>query len=100
MKSALQEILTIHDVRGVLFFSLKGNLLYHAFRDSTPPALESFNWSDLLTHFNNVAEGELAFSQYRVYLKQSELGIALVLMGWDATIAMVRLKAGEALSLG
>ena len=99
MKSALKEILTIADVHGVLFFSLKGKLLFHEFDDTAPKGLQSFDWKSLLSHFNDVSEGELAFENYRVFLKQSELGIAMVLMGWDATIAMVRLKTGEALAL-
>ncbi|MFH1984484.1 MAG: hypothetical protein ABIL58_21790 [Pseudomonadota bacterium] len=99
MKAELQEILDIDDVQGVLFFSQSGKMLYHAFRSPPPDSFVDFNWSAVVPRFSKIKEGELVFAHQRVYVRQSELGCLVVIMGWDATIAMVRLKSNAVLSL-
>ncbi len=99
MKAALQEILDIDDVQGVLFLSQRGKMLFQAFRASPPAGVANLKWPTVITRLSKIEEGELVFDQRRVYVRQSELGCLIVIMGWDATIAMVRLKSNEVFSL-
>ena len=99
MKANLQEILGIDDVHGVLFFSQSGKILYYEFRTGAPDGFADLNWSAIIPRFSKIEEGELVFARQRVYVRRSELGCLVVIMGWHATIAMVRLKSNAVLSL-
>jgi len=99
MKAALQEILAMDDVHGVLFFSNSGKNLFHAFREDTPEGFSDFNWSTVIPRFSKIEESEIVYARQRVYIRHSELGCLVVIMGWDATIAMVRLKSNAVLSI-
>lgn len=98
MKAELQEILDIDDVQGVVFFSRSGKMLHHAFRSPPPDGFTKFNWSAAIPRLSKIEEGELVFAHQRIYIRQCELGCLVVIMGWDATIAMVRLKSNAVLS--
>lgn len=99
MKAALQEILDINDVQGVLFFSQNGKMLFNVFKSPPPDDFADFKWSTVITRFMKIEEGEFVFARQRIYVRPSELGCLVVIMGWDATIAMVRLKSDAVLSL-
>jgi hypothetical protein len=92
MREAFEEILSTKDVEGVLLFSMDGGLLFKEFKGAGNPALESLTWGPFQAPLQGVREADLVFDKKRVYYRKTAWGNLLVVMGWYAPIAMVRLS--------
>jgi hypothetical protein len=92
MKKLFKEILEIDDIKGVLFLSTDGKVLFKEFAGRIPAGIDTTNWGPFSATFGAVREAELIFDTLRIYLRRSSAGYILVVMGMSALIAMVRLN--------
>jgi hypothetical protein len=88
-----RDILLQDDVRGVMFFSYKGEMVHKEFVD--PPRKEpeaEHWWPYFIDSMDGVQEADLVFEKGRLYIRRTKYGYLLVLMGLFAPVTMVRLK--------
>jgi len=95
MKDIFQDVLGIDGVHGILVISAEGNLLTSKFSPKfkhEEDRLGKINWSPLVLELSGIVDAELVYDTAKVYLKKSEVGYLLVLLGDDAPISMIRLN--------
>ena len=97
MKTMFENILNLEDVQGIIFLSHRGKRMFSEYDGDIGADLENFDWSAFTGAFKCVQEAELVFSNNRVFYRRTELGQVIIIMGWFATIAMIRLKCNEIL---
>ena len=92
MEDNFKEILEIEDVLGALFLSRDGKLLFNAFKDDTLPKLDAHNWTDMILALGDVRSAEVVYEHKRIYFHRAKEGFIVVITGWFAPMAMVRLN--------
>jgi hypothetical protein len=86
MKEVFKEILALEDVRGVVVSSLEGEILF------TEPSLEIDKSLPLFIRaLGAVREADLIFEKSRIYVRRTDMGYLVVLLGPFASGAMLRL---------
>jgi hypothetical protein len=86
MKEVFKEILALEDVRGVVVSSLEGEILF------TEPSLEIDKSLPLFIRaLGTVREADLIFEKSRIYVRRTDMGYLVVLLGPFASGAMLRL---------
>lgn len=96
-KNLFNELFTIGDVEGVLFYSPEGVPKFSRFVQPTRGDLvsdvsEAVNWYLLSDTLGEANETELIFEKKRLYIKKTKIGYLFVIMGKLVTTAMVRLS--------
>jgi hypothetical protein len=93
MIELLRDVLTIEDVRGVMLLSPEGKLVFKQFRHTLTDEPETRDWWGLFIHsLKGIGEAEFIFDGGRIYLRKTDLGYLLVLMGDSTPFAMLRLN--------
>jgi hypothetical protein len=86
MKEVFKEILALEDVRGVVVSSLEGEILF------MEPSLEIDKSLPLFIRaLGTVREADLIFEKSRIYVRRTDMGYLVVLLGPFASGAMLRL---------
>jgi hypothetical protein len=93
MKELVGKILEIEDVRGVLLVSFEGDVI---FQEESPmmttEAEKSGIWPRLFDAMRGIKEADLIFDQMRLYIRRTDPGYLVILMGLFAPAAMVRMN--------
>ena len=97
MKTIFKDLLNLDDVQGIIFLSHRGKRLFSEYEGETSSDLKDFDWLAFTKAFRCVREAELVFGNNRIFYRRAELGQVMIIMGWFATIAMIRLKCNELL---
>ena len=97
MKTIFKDLLNLDDVQGIIFLSHRGKRLFSEYAGATSRDLKDIDWSEFSDSFKCVQEAELVFANNRIFYRRAELGQVIIIMGWFATIAMIRLKCNELL---
>ena len=86
MKELFNDILSLEDVRGVVVSSLEGEILF------TEPSLEIDRSLPLFIRaLGTVRETDLIFEKCRIYVRRTDMGYLMILLGLFASGAMLRL---------
>jgi len=86
MKELFNDILALEDVRGVVLSSLEGEILF------TEPSLEIDKSLPLFIRaLGAVREADLIFEKSRIYVRRTDMGYLVILLGLFASGAMLRL---------
>ncbi len=91
MREVFADLLAVDGVKGVLLFSVGGDLLFEEFTIGAagrPPVRE---WRALLDAVAGFRETDLLFEKARVYLRRVGAGTLIVVTGRIAPSAMIRL---------
>ncbi len=97
MKTIFKDLLSLEDVQGIIFLSHRGGQLFSEYEGETDTDLKNFDWASFSSAFRCVREAELVFGNNRIFYRRAELGQIIIIMGWFATIAMIRLKCSNLL---
>jgi hypothetical protein len=93
MKKLFEDILSLEDVKGVMLFSFKGKLVYKEFLSPPVEGPETKDWWALFVHsLNGAREVDLVFENSKFYIRKTDIGYLIILMGIFAQAAMVRLN--------
>ena len=93
MKKLFNDILDMEDVNGIMLFSFKGELIYKLFLSPLPEEPENKDWWGLfISSLNGVKEADLVFEKCKFYIRKTEMGYLIILMGIFVPTAMVRLN--------
>lgn len=92
MKELFKDILALKDIKGILFFSLEGQLIFKELSSSASADVEKGEWQAFIDAMNGVQEADLVYEYDRIYLRKTGIGYLLILMTGSAQVAMVRLN--------
>lgn len=93
MKELFKDILDIEDVKGIMIFSFKGELVFKEFLKPISQDPESREWWPLLIDsLQGIREADIVYEKNRLYIRKTEIGYLLILMGLFAPVAMMRLN--------
>jgi hypothetical protein len=86
MKRIFSDILAMEDVRGVVVSSFDGEILF------TEPSLEIERSLPLFIRaLGTIREADLIFEKSRIYVRRTDIGYLVILLGLFASGAMLRL---------
>ncbi|HYQ59418.1 MAG TPA: hypothetical protein VEP29_00100 [Desulfatiglandales bacterium] len=86
MKELFEDILAMEDVRGVVILSSEGEILF------AEPSLEVERSLPLfIRSLGTVREADLIFEKSRIYVRRTDMGYLVILLGLFASGAMLRL---------
>jgi len=93
MKKLFEDILSLKDVQGAMVFSFTGKLIYKEFLSPLAEEPETKDWWALFMHsLNGTREADLVFENSKFYIRKTDIGYLIVVMGVYSQTAMVRLN--------
>jgi hypothetical protein len=92
MRELFKDILNTEGVKGLMMFSFAGDPVYKAFNQAQPEGIESRDWSLFIESLAGMRETDLIFKKGRLYIRRTDIGYLVVLMGLFVPIAMMRLQ--------
>jgi hypothetical protein len=93
MKDLFSEILAMEDVQGVLLLSSEGETIFKEFNVPVRKNNElDESFYKMVQSFDGIREADLLLEKVRVYIRKSNMSYLIVIMGFFASAAMVRLS--------
>ena len=92
MRDLFKDILNLEGVKGVVMFSNSGDLIFKEFTHALKRDPENLNWHLLIESLDGMRETDLIFENGRIYIRKTDLGYLVILMGLFAPAAMLRLN--------
>jgi len=98
MKELLKEILNIEGVKGLMMLSFAGDVIFTEL-PVVHKDVENSDWRLFIESLAGARETDLIFEKGRLYIRRTDIGYLLVLMGSFVPIAMMRLQCDILLPL-
>lgn len=95
MKDIFKDVMGIEGVHGLMVVSNEGNVLLSKFSSDfkeEEEKLSQVNWEPFTIEMSTIKDAELIYDSARFYIKKSETGFLIVIIGDHAPISMVRLN--------
>lgn len=92
MKEIFKDILGISDVKGAIFIDTNREIKIEGYNTVPAPQLNPMDLSAFINTIDTNEETEIHFENLRLYIRKIENGHLLVMTGFDAQMAMVRLN--------
>ena len=92
MRELFEDILSIEGIRGIMLFSFAGDLIFKTFHDASSEEIETRDWSGFIGSLAGIRETDLVFTKGRLYIRRTDLGYLIVVLGLFVPIAMMRLQ--------
>jgi hypothetical protein len=100
MKAPLSQLLETEDVYGVILFSFQGDVLFReessSFPDDSGPTSA---WPRFIGALEGIREADLVFEKIRLHIRKTGRGYLVIVMGFFAPAAMVRMRCDLLLSV-
>ena len=92
MRELFNDILGFEGIKGIVLFSFAGDLIFNKFKHTAPVKIESWDLSLFIESLAGMRETDLVFEKGRLYIRKTEIGYLVVVMGLLVPIAMIRLQ--------
>lgn len=92
MRGLFNDILSMEGVRGLMLFSLAGDLVFKSFNQTGLGGVEDRDWRPFIESLAGMREADLIFEKGRLYIRRNDVGYLVVLIGPFIPIAMIRLQ--------
>ena len=92
MRELFDDILNIDGVKGVMLISFSGEVVFRELRQIVIQEAENRNWSLFIESMAGMRETDLIFEKGRLYIRRTDLGYLIILIGSFVSIALVRLQ--------
>ena len=95
MKDIFKDVMGIEGVHGLMVISNEGGVLLSKFSSDfreEEEKLSQVNWEPFTIEMSTIKDAELIYDSARFYIKKSETGFLIVIIGDNAPISMVRLN--------
>jgi hypothetical protein len=93
MRDILRDVLDIDGVQGLIMFSAKGDVMFKEFSSPGQEDPENKGWWTLFFGcLRGVREADIVFENGRLYIRRTEMGYLMILMGAFVSSAMIRLQ--------
>jgi len=97
MRDLFNDIFNIEGVKGLMLLSFTGDIIFkelHAVHEG----VENRDWRLFIESLAGMRESDLIFEKGRLYIRRTDIGYLVVLMGSFVPIAMMRLQCDILLS--
>jgi hypothetical protein len=91
MRTVFADLLAVAGVKGVVFFSTAGELIFEEFTINAAARPLDREWRALLSAAAGFREADLLFEKGRIYIRSGEQGTLMVATGRIAPSALIRL---------
>ena len=91
MKELFNDILNIEGVKGLMMLSFGGDVIFTEF-PVVHKDVENSDWRLFIESLAGTRETDLIFEKGRLYIRRTDIGYLVVLMGSFVPIAMMRLQ--------
>jgi len=98
MSALFDDLLAVEGVKGAMFFSAAGKLLFEESGAGGMDPAAAPDWQALLVCLDGAREADLIFEMGRLYIRKADEGMLVVTMGRSAPAAMIRLNCDVLLS--
>ena len=92
MRELFSDILSIEGVKGLILFSLAGDIIFKQLNHTVLEDLKNKNWRLFIESLRGMRETDLIFEKGRLYIRRTDIGYLVVLIGSFVPIAMMRLQ--------
>ena len=92
MRELFSDILNMEGVKGLLLFSFAGEVIFKEFNPPVADGIGNHDWSLFVESLSGMRETDLIFDKGRLYIRRTDLGFLVVLIGPFVPIAMMRLQ--------
>jgi len=92
MKEIFKDILSVEGIKGVVLFSVKGEVIFKTFLSAIPEDPETRDWALFFESINKVRECDIILEGGKIYIRKTELGFLVILMNSSTPVALVRLN--------
>ena len=92
MRELFDDILSMEGIRGIMLFSFSGDLIFKNFDPAVSEEIEIQDWSSFIGSLAGMRETDLVFTEGRLYIRRTDLGYLVVVLGLFVPIAMMRLQ--------
>ena len=95
MKDIFKDVMGIEGVHGLMVVSNEGSVMLSKFSSdfrSEEEKLSQINWTPFTIEMDGIKDAELIYDSARFYIKKSETGFLIVIIGDNAPISLVRLN--------
>jgi len=102
MKDIFKDVMGIEGVHGLMVVSNEGSVMLSKFSSDfreEAGKLSEINWEPFTIEMGTIKDAELIYDRTRFYIKKSETGFLIVIIGDNASISMVRLNCEVLLPL-
>ncbi len=92
MKEIFNDILGINGVKGAVFIDENNEIKIEGYTTSPEPNLNPLDLAAFMNTIGAHSETEIHFDNLRLYIRKIETGHILIITGFNAQMAMVRLN--------
>ena len=92
MRELFNDILNIDGVKGLMLLSFTGEIVFWELNHVVHENVENRDWRLFIESLADVRETDLIFEKGRLYIRRTDIGYLVVLMGSFVPIAMIRLQ--------
>ena len=92
MRDLFDDILSIEGIRGLVLFSFSGDLLFKNFNHAAGTEIDMRLLGRLVDALGGIREADLIFTKGRLYVRRSEAGYLIIILGLFVPMAMLRLQ--------
>jgi len=92
MKEIFNDLLSIDDVRGALFIDAHNEIKIERYTAAFMPNLNPLDLAAFMNAIGANSETEIHYDNLKLYIRKIETGHLLVVAGFGAQMAMVRLN--------
>ena len=92
MRELFDDILNIDGVKGVMLISFNGEVVFRELQQTVVPEAENRNWNLFIESLAGMRETDLIFEKGRLYIRRTDQGYLIILIGAFVSIALVRLQ--------
>ena len=92
MRELFDDILNIDGVKGVMLISFGGEVVFRDLQQIVLQEAENRNWKLFIESMAGIRETDLIFEKGRLYVRRTDLGYLIILVGSFVSIALVRLQ--------
>jgi len=92
MRELFDDILTIDGVKGLMLVSFGGEIIFKDLNRIAAENVANRDWRLFIESLADIRETDLIFEKGRLYIRRTDIGYLVVLMGFFVPIAMMRLQ--------
>ena len=92
MRELFSDILNIEGVKGLMVLSFAGDMIYQELTHTIQQDVENNDWKLFIESLAGMRESDLIFEKGRLYIRRTEIGYLIVIIGSFVPIAMMRLQ--------
>jgi len=92
MSGIFDDILNVNDVKGALFLDENSEVKMQAYNVSPAPDFKPHDLSAFINSIGSNLETEIHFDNLRLYIRKIDPGHIILMTGFNAQMAMVRLN--------